>query len=217
MPTPTATPNTTQGLVAVNQREHNIPQCIIDVNTSAHAAIKTYGQQNNNGNPVWLYYKLVNVQYQPYDKPAGITYTGAPSGPDPSTYYQANEVVETNFNLQVFSGQFQHDPNNNDNILNLITDYVSDSTSPFYGKPFKNVFYSTSAPNSGNAANMGGCMGCHGNAQVAGYDFSFILKNAPVFAPEAGTAPTSAAPSAVGLAKFRKMLIRHQGLPSGGR
>lgn len=210
MPTPTATPNTTQGIVAVNQRKHNIPQCIIDVNTAVHAAIKTYGQQNNNGNPVWQYYKLINVQYQPYDKPAGTTYTGAPNGPDPSTYYQANEVVETNYNLQVFSGQFQHDPNNNDNVLNLITDYVSDSTSSFYGKPFKNVYYSTSAPNSGKAANMGGCMGCHGNAQVAGYDFSFILKNAPVFAPEVGTAPTaSAVPSAVGLAKFRKMLIKH--------
>lgn len=220
MPTPTATPNTTQGTVAVNQRKHNIPQCIIDVNTSVHQAIKTYGQQNNNGNPVWLYYKLVNVQYQPYDKAPEITYTGAPNGPDPSTYYQANEVVETNFNLQVFSGQFQHDPNNNSNILNLITDYDSDSSSPFYGKPFKNVYYNLPAivpsssptpnPNSGKAANMGGCMGCHGNAQVAGYDFSFILKNAPVFEPEVGTAPTSSAvPSAAGLAKFRKMLIKH--------
>lgn len=206
--TATTPPLTTQGIVAVNQRKHNIPPCIIDVNTAAHAAIKTYGQQNNNGNPVWLYYKLINVQYQPYDKPAGITYTGAPGGPDPSTYYQANEVVETNFNLQVFSGQFQHDPNNNDNILNLITDYDSDSTSPFYGKPFKNVYYSTSAPNSGKAANMGGCMGCHGNAQVAGYDFSFILKFAPVTAPEVGTAPTSTAPSPIGMAKFRKMRIR---------
>src|SRR6185295_13559291 len=98
---------TTQGLVALNAREHNIPQCIIDVNTVAHTAIKAYGQQNNNANPVWLYYKLVNVQYQPYDKPAGTVYTGTAGGPDPSTYYQANEVVETNFNLQVFSGQFQ--------------------------------------------------------------------------------------------------------------
>jgi hypothetical protein len=198
---------TTQGNVAVNQREHNIPQCIIDVNTAAHAAIKTYGQQNNNGNPVWLYYKLVNVQYQPYDKPAGTTYTGAPGGIEASTYYQANEVVETNYNLQFFSGQFQHDPNNNDNILNLITDYVSDSKSQFYGQPFKNVYYSTSAPGSGKAANMGGCMGCHGNAQAAGYDFSFILKFARVSEPDVGTAPTNAAPSAIGLTKFRKMLL----------
>jgi hypothetical protein len=210
-PTP---PPTTQGIVAVNQREHNIPQCVIDVNTAAHAAIKTYGQQNNNGNPVWLYYKLINVQYQPYDKPAGTTYTGAPGGPDPSTYYQANEVVETNFNLQAFSGQFQHDPNNNANILNLITDYVSDSTSQFYGTPFKNVYYSTSAPSSGKAANMGGCMGCHGNAQVAGFDFSFILKFARVTAPDVAVGPTSAAPSAIGLAKFRQ-LLGPVGLPAG--
>jgi len=206
-PTPTATPLTTQGIVAVNQREHNIPQCIIDVNTAAHTAIKTYGQQNNNSNPVWLYYKLVNVQYKPWDKPAGTTYTGAPGGPDPSTYYQANEVVETNYNLQFFSGQFQHDPNHNGPPpLNLITDYNSDSSAGmFYGTPFKNVYYSTSG--SGQAANMGGCMGCHGNAQVAGYDFSFILKFAPAKAPDVGTAPASAAQSTIGMEKFRKMLI----------
>jgi len=203
-----APPPTTQGIVAVNQREHNIPQCVIDVNTAAHAAIKTYGQQNNNSNPVWLYYKLVNVQYQPYDKPAGITYTGASGGPDPSSYYQANEVVETDYNLQLFSGQFQKNlpsPNQNANINNLITDYNSDSTSTLYGTPFKNVFYSTSAANSGKAANMGGCMGCHGNAQNAGFDFSFILFGGPVPAPEVGTAPTSTAPSPISMTKFRKL------------
>ena len=193
---------TTQGLVSVNQREHNIPQCIIDVNTAVHAAIKTYGQQNNNNNPVWQYYKLVNVQYKPYDKTAGTIYTGG--GPDPSTYYQANEVVETNFNLQVFSGQFQKplpSPNGNVNVNNLITDYYSDSTSPFYGKPFKNVYYSTSASNSGIAANMGGCMGCHGNAQAGGADFSFILQGGPVAAPDVATGPTKV-PSDIGKKKF---------------
>jgi hypothetical protein len=55
---------------------------------------------------------------------------------------------------------------------------------------------------------MGGCMGCHGNAQVAGFDFSFILKFASVTAPEVGTAPTSAAPSTIGTAKFRKLLLQ---------
>jgi hypothetical protein len=203
-----APPPTTQGIVAVDQREHNIPRCVIDVNTAAHAAIKAYGQQNNNSNPVWLYYKLVNVQYQPYDKPAGITYTGASGGPDPSSYYQANEVVETDYNLQVFSGQFQKNlpsPNQSANINNLITDYNSDSTSTLYGTPFKNVFYSTSAANSGKAANMGGCMGCHGNAQAGGFDFSFILFGGPVPAPEVGTAPTSTAPSTISMAKFRKL------------
>jgi hypothetical protein len=214
-----APPPTTQGIVAVNQREHNIPQCIIDVNTVAHAAIKAYGQQNNNANPVWLYYKLVNVQYQPYDKPAGTIYTGASGGPDPSSYYQANEVVETDFNLQLFSGQFQKNlpsPNQNTNINNLITDYNSDSTSTLYGTPFKNVYYSTSAANSGKAANMGGCMGCHGNAQAGGFDFSFILFGGPVPAPDVGTAPNSAAPSAISLKKFRT-LFQTAGHPAGKR
>lgn len=27
----------------------------------------------------------------------------------------------------------------------------------------------------GKSANMGGCMGCHGNAQAAGGDFSFLI------------------------------------------
>ncbi len=212
-PTPTPTPATTQGIIAVNQRQHNIPQCIIDVNTSAHAAIKTYGQQNNNGNPVWLYYKLINVQYQPYDKTPGIVYTG--TSPDPSTYYQANEVVETNFILQVFSGQFQSAlpaPYANINTFGLITDYNTDGTT------FKNVYYNlpaivpnpspspTPSPTSGKAALMGGCMGCHGNAQVAGYDFSFILRNGRVTEPDvAAGAPNAANPA--GVAKFRKLLL----------
>ena len=200
-PTTPAPPPTTQGLIAVNQREHNIPPCIIDVNTAAHAAIKAYGQKNNNANPVWLYYKLINVQYQPYNKPAGVVYTGASGGPDPSTYYQANEVVETDFNLQVFSGQFQNTlpaPNQNANINNLITDYLANGT------PFYNVYYPGTS--GGKAANMGGCMGCHGNAQAGGADFSFIFKGGRVTAPEVGT-PPSPTPSEAGFARFRKQLL----------
>jgi hypothetical protein len=211
-PTAPTPPPTTQGAVAVNQREHNIPQCVIDVNAAAHLAIKNYGQQHNNNNPVWQYYKLVNVQYQPYDKTPGVTYTGAAGGPDPSTYYQANEVVETDYNLQVFSGQFQKNlpaPNQNVNIDNLITDYNSDPTSQYYGMPFKNVFTSTSAANSGKAANMGGCMGCHGNAQSGGAGFSFILDGGPVTAPEVAVGPMAAAPPSVGLLRFRKLLQKH--------
>ena len=31
---------------------------------------------------------------------------------------------------------------------------------------------------------MGGCMGCHGNAQFAGDDFSFMLRGGPVIEPD---------------------------------
>jgi hypothetical protein len=169
-----------QGFVYVNRRIHDIPETVIGVNQTAHDAIRAYNQANNLSDSPWLYYKLVNVQWQPIDKPTpGVDYTA----PDAATYYQANIVVETDYNLQVFSGQFQQgnkgtatmpqaggstvfdpsNPNNTKNIVGLITDFKFD------GMPFKNVFYNH------QAFNMGGCMGCHGNAQVTGTDFSFIL------------------------------------------
>lgn len=171
-----------QGKIALNRREHNIPDDIITVNKYAHGLITNYNAMNNIPSSPWLYYKLVNVQYQPYDKPPGTTYTGATGGPDPSTYYQANEVVESDYNLQVFSGQFQQtlpSPNNDPALtLDLITDYNSDGTA------FKNVYANHSS------YLMGGCMGCHGNAQVTGSDFSFIFLGGPVGAPEtAGSDP----------------------------
>jgi hypothetical protein len=178
-------PPTTQGPVALNRREHSISPTVIAVNQQAQAAIAAY-----NSAAVWQYYKLVSVQYAPYDKPPGITYQGAPGGPDPSTYYQANEVVESNYNLQVFSGQFQPTlapPYQNVNISNLITDYTPTGT------PFKNVY------TGGNGFNMGGCMGCHGNAQVAGSGFSFIFFGGPVVAPETVGTPNTA--------KFRRLFL----------
>jgi hypothetical protein len=175
-----------QGLVYVNKRIHSIPATVIDVNQTAHEAIMAYNQANNLSDSPWLYYKLVNVQWQPIDKPTpGVDYTA----PDAATYYQANIVVETDYNLQVFSGRFQQgnqgtsddpspggpfvftgDPTNPADrkyISGLITDFTFDGT------PFKNVIYNN------QAFNMGGCMGCHGNAQVNfGSDFSFILLGA---------------------------------------
>jgi hypothetical protein len=174
-PTDTSEP---QGFVYVNRRIHSIPQTVIDVNQTAHAAIGAYNQANNLPDSPWLYYKLVSVQWQPIDKPTpGVDYTA----PDAATYYQANIVVETDYNLQVFSGRFQqgspiangmtvedpNNPSNKKNVVNLITDFNLDGT------PTKNVI------SNQQEFNMGGCMGCHGNAQVDfGSDFSFILAGA---------------------------------------
>ncbi len=167
-----------QGFVYVNRRIHSIPDTVITVNQAAHGAIMAYNQANNLSDSPWLYYKLVSVQWQPIDKPTpGVDYTAA----DAATYYQANIVVETDYNLQVFSGRFQQgypntngmtveDPTNpsiTKNITNLITDFNLDGT------PTKNVIANQ------QEFNMGGCMGCHGNAQVNfGADFSFILLGA---------------------------------------
>lgn len=181
----TSTDPTPQGNISLNRRAHNISPTIIAVNAAAHAAIKAY-----SSNAVWQYYKLINVQYEPYDKPAGTTYAGAPGGPDPATYYLANEVIESNYNLQFFSGTFQQGfPVTGVNDNNLITDYKGNGT------PLHNVLY------NGQGYNMGGCMGCHGNAQLGGNGFSFIFKGGPVTSPQTvGNYPPTTA--AAGVAKF---------------
>jgi hypothetical protein len=160
---------TPQGIVCVNQRKNSIPADVITVNQAAHQAISGYLQ----GQPSpWLHYKLVNVQYKPIDKPTpGVDY----NGPDAATYYLSNIVVETDYNLQKFSGQFQPPPFTPP-TADLITDFNN-------GIPFHNTIA------NGHQYNMGGCMGCHGNAQVAGTDFSFILMEQRTSHPEvAGSA-----------------------------
>lgn len=156
----------TDGTILVNRRKHAIPDEIVAVNRAAHDAIAAYvAAKFPAGTPTpWGHYKLINVQAVPLGgKTPGVDYTG----PLAASYYQANSVVETDYNLQVFSGKFYGGPFVN-TVGNTITDYTVD------GKPFANVAH------AGAAYNMGGCMGCHGNAQHGGGDFSFILLGGPV-------------------------------------
>lgn len=181
-PTPNSEPS--GGNICVNKRENAIPGDVIAANTQAHAAMAAYFKSKNIGTSPWLYYKLVNVQYFPYDKaittvtPNGSLYTGkAPytaQHPSPATYYQANIVVETNRSLQLFSGGLSP---------NIATDWNQD------GSEHKNSYY------AGGHYNMGGCMGCHGSqgqnpAGQAG-DFSVILARGSVAFPETPSLETS--------------------------
>jgi hypothetical protein len=170
------------GNICVNQRDNDIPSFVINANAQAHAAIAAYLKTNKIASAPWLYYKLVNVQYFPYDKvittvkPNGSLYTSKPpytaQNPAPSTFYQANIVVETNRALQLFSGGLSPD---------ISTDWNSDGT------PHKNTYY------GGSFHNMGGCMGCHGsqgqNPPGQAGDFSVILARGSVPFPEAPTLP----------------------------
>lgn len=172
-----------QGNVYINRRIHPIPAAVIEANTEAHEAIAAYNQAKGRANSPWNYYKLVNVQYRPIDKPTpGQDYTGT----DAATYYQANIVVETDYNLQMFSGTFQPVKNPDGSPVNTLvgvptTNLITDFDTA--GNPAKNVYY------NGNSFNMGGCMGCHGNAQAfGGGDFSFIVTSVGQFnlAPDVG-------------------------------
>jgi hypothetical protein len=175
----------TAGFICVNQRDQAIPQEVIAANQAAHAAMTAYFQQNNiplSPPPPWLSYKLVNVQYFPHDKvpnpsiPNGSPYSANPpftaQNPAPSSFYQANIVVETNRSLQMFSGGLNLDTGAN-------TDWNANGT------PHTNTLY------AGHAYNMGGCMGCHGSqGQSQGGDFSVILARGSVAFPEAPAAST---------------------------
>ncbi|WP_437975336.1 hypothetical protein WMF11_46380 [Sorangium sp. So ce295] len=160
--------NIPQAKVCVRARLSPIPQTIIRANDAAHQALDSYAEQNGSPKSVLRYYKLVNVQHVPATKEAMAEYTGG-GGVEPATYYMANMVLETSQVLQHFSGGFagNPDPNSsNDPADGTITDYAYGGDTPQVG------------PNlSVNGTNylMGGCMGCHGQAQKEGGGFSFAL------------------------------------------
>ncbi|MBV8591458.1 MAG: hypothetical protein JO212_15600 [Acetobacteraceae bacterium] len=183
------------GYICINQRDNGIPPIIIDANTTAHALIQSYSAAHGITNSVWQYYKLVNVQYLPINKDHPGLY-GTQTGENdflhannPSTYYLANIVVETNRPLQLFSGSLVP------GVTSNTTGSNSDYDSQFGGQPgpgiHSNMFY------GGNAYNMGGCMGCHGaQGQSRGGDFSVIVVEGPVLSPEV-PAPTGITGAAV--------------------
>jgi len=161
-----------KGFICINYRDNAIPQPIIDANHTAHAAIRAYNQAQGIPDSPWLYYKLVNVQYQPIDKNYAGVYTGNDqnSGHNASSYHQANIVVETNRPLQLFSGGLLGTGAN--------SDYDSQFNKGATGI-HKNMYY------GGSQFNMGGCMGCHGSqGQHAIGDFSVILARGKVHFPE---------------------------------
>ena len=157
------------GGICVYNRRNPIPVEIIDINSEAQQKIRAYDKANNVKNSPWPYYKLVNVQFQPFNG-TDVVDNDANSNRLVSTYRQANIVVETNYTLQNFSGRLTDDGQ------------TSDFTGS--GTPFKNVVVANGTRTAFDRYNMGGCMGCHGNAQISGTDFSFMLNEGPETEPE---------------------------------
>jgi hypothetical protein len=150
------------------------------VNEQAHSAINTYNQINGIASSPWSYYKLINVQFRPMT----LTTPGQPyTGPDTSTFYQSNSVVESNYTLQNFSGRLAGN-----------TGTKGDFASYFHlggpGVTVPTLYYRQAGQSGATSYNMGGCMGCHATAQRAGSDFSFILLGGAVNGPEAIPQPS---------------------------
>jgi hypothetical protein len=182
-------PAPTGGNICVNKRDNDLPPYVIDANKVAHSAIAAYLQENKIMSAPWLFYKLINVQYYPYSKdiskvkisPNGSLYMSNPpytaKNPAPSSFYQANIVVETNRALQLFSGGLTFPPGNG-----VSTDWNAGGT------PHMNTYY------AGTFYNAGGCLGCHGsqgqNPRNEAGDFSVILARGAVTLPEYPATPT---------------------------
>jgi hypothetical protein len=95
-----------------------------------------------------------------------------------STFYTNNEVVETDYTLANFSGQISNNGPPTDLPANFDNFNPARTT-------FQNVLTFNEDNELEDTFNMGGCLGCHGIAQVQkGTDFSFILSNGRVPVPE---------------------------------
>jgi hypothetical protein len=149
---------------------------------------------------VWCNYRLIGVQYAatstPTPEPTQLdslvpqsANIEAPAGSG-QPYYLANLVIESNVGLQQFQGlPLTIDPH----VITVIDHYRGNNpgnvTSSFSTSKFQrdasNLAFRTHMGGRGGGGqqpstpvyeyNMGGCMGCHGVAQLSGYSFSFVL------------------------------------------
>ncbi|TSD86775.1 hypothetical protein FFK22_020865 [Mycobacterium sp. KBS0706] len=165
------------GNICVDARYEPIPPVVQAANATWHGLISDYNAQNNLKSP-WLYYKLVSVQAVPFNH-ADIS-TDSDSTKQIGNFYQANIVVETDYTLQQFLARIA--ANNAPTLYPAVNPALitrsSTKTPPLQTPPprspnFQNVY--VAAGSHFTTYQMGGCMGCHGNAQVSGNDFSFIV------------------------------------------
>jgi hypothetical protein len=168
------------GDICQNERDRPIPPIVTSVNQNAHNAINQYNNQNGLDSSPWLFYKLVNVQWRPFDV-TEIDENNPNSDNNDATFYLNNIVVETDFTLQNFSGRIYggmmgDDPSKVGPPSDLPANFNNFDTSR---QTFQNVLLFDDEGNLDETFNMGGCMGCHGNAQLTGDDFSFILSGGP--------------------------------------
>jgi hypothetical protein len=158
------------------QRQFQILPGTQTVNTTVWNAIKQI-----NPNSVWLNYQLIGTQFIPINLPTETPAvppfpTTLPSS-DPMNIgqptYLANLVIETNDGLQLFRGLPPSVQPIKQFVNSRSPQITGNSSATTYNRNTPNVAF-----NGGQGAvgfTMGGCMGCHGVAELKGYSFSFIF------------------------------------------
>ena len=138
-----------------------------NVNKAVHAQL--------SGDSIWRNYRLIGTQFLPVDNEADSMVYNQP-------YYLANLVVETNDGLQKFQGLppgvFEvttGSPGTRGDLTPYYTQKVDvRGTSVIFERDYDNVVFNRVLR---NPVNMGGCMGCHGVAQLKGFNFSFVFSD----------------------------------------
>jgi len=135
------------------------------VNERVHGAIR-----RANADSVWLNYRLIGTQFQAInvdDRPLKPRYPVTEYDPTGigQPLYLANLLVETNDGLQKFQGL----PPGTQPVEHYRGVGIQPDGGKFYNRDAKNLSFGRLP------FNFGGCMGCHGVAQISGYSFSFVL------------------------------------------
>lgn len=135
---------------------------------------------------VWCNYELIGTQYAATQTPSPEPTQLNALAPQPMNieapansgqpYYLANLVIESNVGLQQFQGL---PPTGDPKVITVIPHYTQNNVTSQFGSSFQrsaeNVASRTLKNNTRHQFVMGGCMGCHGVAQLSGYSFSFVL------------------------------------------
>lgn len=137
-----------------------ITSTVTQVNTNVHSLMASSSLFNDS---VWKNYSLKGVQAIPTNEQNP---TLAPTF-ETLDYYLANIFIESSQpGVQLFKGGVIG-PGNTTGGASFINNRESSS---YKGTNAQNVTLS-----DGHKVTMGGCMGCHGQAQQAGVDFSFLF------------------------------------------
>ncbi|MCG8456778.1 MAG: hypothetical protein MI919_10905, partial [Holophagales bacterium] len=190
---PTASPTSLQPFPNIdntNALPLNRVYPILDSTARANSLVHDALDCPSSGS-VWCNYQLVGTQYaatttpdpEPTQLDSLVPQAANIEAPSNSgqPYYLANLVIESNVGLQQFQGlPLTTDPN----VIKVIDHYKGGNpgnvTSSFTGAFQRDAFNLAYRTQKGGhhttyEYNMGGCMGCHGVAQLSGYAFSFVL------------------------------------------
>lgn len=171
---PLAGPLPTHGLPAPFAGPFTVvqPPTVTGAVSMVNQNVQNLMNQTNSGfsNSVWRYYQLKGVQAIPTDEQS-------PSGPPEARtldFYLANIVIESSPpGLQLFKGGISAvPPSPTDGTFYNVR--AGSITLGGNTTKAKNVAVAPNAYNDPQYT-MGGCMGCHGQAQQQGADFSFLF------------------------------------------